>query len=177
MLLRDVRLDLQELSRVSDGLTARALLPTLVLSGSFSVLALNRLREGAGALHLASVARLLGVSQEALYGIEIGKDVKLGHGVWFVHPSGTVIEGTSRIGDRVRFMGDNVVGALRGEGYPIIDDDVFVGTGARILGPVRIGARAVIGANALVLQDVPKGGLAMGIPATLRDRYEHGRPI
>jgi len=82
-----------------------------------------------------------------------------------VHPVGTVVGGTARVGDRVRFMGNNTVGTAKDNGYPIIENDVIVGAGARILGPVRIGARSVIGANAVVLSDVPPDSVAVGIPA------------
>jgi serine O-acetyltransferase len=52
----------------------------------------------------------------------------------------------------------------------VIDEDVEIGVGARILGPVHIGARAQIGANAVVLRDVPPDSFAAGVPATIRPR-------
>jgi serine O-acetyltransferase len=100
-----------------------------------------------------------------LFGIEIGKDVTLGHGVYFVHTSGIVIGGDSRIGNRVRFYGSNTIGTAKDNGYPVIEDDVWIGAGARILGPITIGAGARIGANAVVLTSVPAGAVAVGIPA------------
>ena len=69
-------------------------------------------------------------------------------------------------------MGNNTVGTARDNGCPVIEDDVEVGCGARILGPVRIGARAVIGANAVVLADVPADALAVGAPARIITRPE-----
>ena len=61
----------------------------------------------------------------------------------FVHTVGIVIGGTARVGSRVRFMGSNTVGTAKDNGYPVIEDDVEVGAGARILGPIRVGARSV----------------------------------
>lgn len=101
----------------------------------------------------------------AVFGIEIGKDVELGPGVYFVHTLGVVIGGNAKVGARVSFMGNNTVGTAKDNGYPIIEEDVVVGCGARILGPVRVGARAKIGANAVVLSDVPPDTVVIGIPA------------
>lgn len=112
--------------------------------------------------------RALRLTQMALYGIEIGNDVTVGHGVYFVHTLGTVVGGNARLGDRVRLMGNNTIGTAKDNGYPVIEDDAVIGCGARILGPVRIGKGAVIGANAVVLSDVPAGAVAVGIPAVAR---------
>jgi len=113
------------------------------------------------------VNRLVRMGQMIFGGVELGNAITLGSGVYFIHSLGTVIGGDARVGDRVRFMGNNTVGTARDNGYPTIEDDVEVGCGARILGPVRIGARAVIGANAVVLSDVPAGSIAVGIPARI----------
>jgi serine O-acetyltransferase len=78
-----------------------------------------------------------------------------------------VVGGTARVGDRVKFMGNNTVGTAKDNGYPVIEDDVLIGAGARLLGPIRVGAGAIIGANAVVLEDVPPGALAVGIPARI----------
>lgn len=148
-------------------LSARGL-ASAVVQDSFTVVALTRLRELARRLELPLVNRLLRLAQVAIYGIEIGKDVTLGDGVYFVHTLGTVIGGDARVGHRVTFMGNNTVGTAKDNGYPTIGDDVVVGAGARILGPIRVGARAVIGANAVVLNDVPAFATAMGVPAKVK---------
>jgi serine O-acetyltransferase len=131
---------------------------------------LSRFRSLSRALHIPGVNHMLRVVQTAIHGIEIGNAVTLGSGVYFVHPHGIVIGGDSRIGDRVRFYGNNTVGTAKDNGYPTIEDDVTIGAGARILGPVTIGARSVIGANAVVLADVPPDSVATGVPAKVRPR-------
>jgi serine O-acetyltransferase len=132
---------------------------------SFQILALVRLREKARRLHVPGMNHLLRRVLSAVYGIEIGNAVELGAGVDFVHPVGVVVGGDAKVGDRVKFMGGNTIGTAKENGHPVIEDDVIVGAGARILGPVHIGARAVIGANAVVLDDVPADAVVVGIPA------------
>jgi len=163
--IRQLVKDTFEMARAATGAAdARAIIETQRLD-SYAVLAITRLREAARALRVPGANRLLRLVQMTVYGIEIGKDVELGDGVYFVHTLGTVIGGDSKIGRRVRFMGNNTVGTAKDNGYPVIEDDVVIGSGARILGPVRVGAGARIGANAVVLEDVPAGSVVVGIPA------------
>lgn len=173
-MVRDLWRDAVELARAGNkgDASTRAVLRTALLLDGFAVLAMTRAREAARRLHVPLVNRALRLAQTAVYGIEIGKDVSLGRGVYFVHTLGTVIGGDARVGDRVRFLGNNTVGTAKDNGYPVIEDDVVVGCGARILGPVRVGAGAVIGANAVVVRDVPAGALAVGVPAVVRRRGE-----
>jgi serine O-acetyltransferase len=132
---------------------------------AYLLVMLFRLRTLARRLHIPFVNRILRLIQMMFGGIEIGNDVTLGRGVFFIHSFGVVIGGTARVGDRVRFLGSNTIGTARDNGYPTIGDDVEIGAGARILGPVQIGARAVIGANAVVLCDIPADAVAVGAPA------------
>jgi len=147
-----------------------ASLGQVLLQDGYAVLAMNRARDVARRWHIVGLNRALRLTQMALYGIEIGRDVELGEGVVFVHTLGTVIGGDARIGDRVRVMGNVTIGTAKDNGYPRIGNDVNIGAGARILGPVHVGDGAVIGANAVVLTDVPAGALAVGVPATVQVR-------
>jgi serine acetyltransferase len=136
----------------------------------YKVLFTTRLRESARRWHVPGANHALRLVTTVLYGIEIGNEIELGDGVNFAHTLGTVIGGTSKVGNRVKFMGNNTVGTNKDNGCPVIEDDVVVGCGARILGPVRIGKGAFIGANAVVLADVPAGAVATGIPAKVHKR-------
>ena len=132
---------------------------------SFLILMTWRLRCTARRWHVPGLNHLLRRFQTVFFGIEIGNEVTLGRGIYFVHPVGVVVGGAARVGARVRFMGGNTVGTARGDGHPVIEDDVVIGCGARVLGAVRVGARAVVGANAVVLTDVPPDSVAVGVPA------------
>lgn len=174
-LLGDLRADARELARVLYARTdAGSLLRTLLACDSYHILALWRLRTWALRWHVPLVNHLLRRVQTMVFGIELGKAVELGHGVFFVHPIGITVGGHARVGARVRFMGSNTVGTARDDGHPSIDDDVTVGCGARVLGPVHVGARAVIGANAVVLADVPADAVAVGLPARVVARRGDG---
>ncbi|OJT26219.1 serine acetyltransferase [Archangium sp. Cb G35] len=144
----------------------------VLTSDGYRVLALQRLREAARGLGIPLGNHALRVAQTAVLGVEIGKDVELGSGVYFVHSLGTVVGGDAKVGNRVRFYGNNTVGTAKDDGYPVIEDDVWVGAGARILGPITVGARSRIGANAVVLQDVPPDSVAVGIPARIIPRKD-----
>lgn len=132
---------------------------------AYLLILLFRLRQLSLRARIPLVNRLLRILQMVFGGLELGSQITLGSGVYFIHSLGTVVGGKAVIGNRVRFMGNNTVGTARDNGDPVIEDDVEVGCGARILGPVRVGARAVIGANAVVLSDVPPDSVAVGAPA------------
>ena len=142
----------------------------------YKVLLTTRLRESARRWHVPGVNHVLRLATTVMYGIEIGNEVELGDGVNFAHTLGTVIGGTSKVGARVKFMGNNTVGTAKDNGCPVIEDDAVVGCGARILGPIRIGKGAMIGANAVVLSDVPPGAVVSGIPAKVHTRRGEADP-
>ncbi len=165
-MFRSILDDVIEIAKASGGdQQPRSFLQTVTRNASLRILAVQRAREFARSVRIPLANYFLRSVQTVLWAIEIDRDVTLGAGVFIVHPLGIVIGGDSRIGKRVRFYGNNTVGTIHDDGYPTIEDDVWIGAGARILGPVRIGAGARIGANAVVLTDVPPGHVAVGVPA------------
>jgi len=103
-------------------------------------------------------------------GVQIGKGVLLGY-----KGLGIIVHRRAVIGNNV-VVGAHVTIGGRGEYHevPIIEDDVMIGAGAKILGPVRIGRGARIGANAVVVKDVPPGATAIGIPARVMNSRDQG---
>jgi serine O-acetyltransferase len=147
--------------------SAKEALRAALSQDGYKVLLMSRVREAARAYHVPGVNHALRLVTTVLYSIEIGNDIELGEGINFTHTLGTVIGGTSKVGSRVKFMGNNTIGTAKDNGCPVIEDDVVIGCGARVLGPIRIGRGAFIGANAVVLTDVPPGAIASGIPAKI----------
>jgi serine O-acetyltransferase len=176
-----IKRDATTIAKIFTGgrVNARELFATMSHDGS-QVLILQRLADAARRNHVPLVGGIVRRVQTALFGIEIARDVKLGEGVVFVHTVGVVIGGDAEIGDRVMFLGGNTIGSGKAvadrPSYPRIGNDVVIGAGARILGGVTIGDGASIGANAVVLCDVPAGAAAVGVPATIKQRAPISRP-
>ncbi|GGB37182.1 serine acetyltransferase [Sphingomonas metalli] len=108
-----------------------------------------------------------------VYGIELPYTCTIGRRVRIEHQGGIVVHGATVIGDDCIIRQNCTLGIRRLDQLhdaPILEDGVNVGAGAVILGRVTIGTGAAIGANAVVLTDVPAGALATGVPATVRLR-------
>lgn len=99
---------------------------------------------------------------------EIHLTTRIGGGLRIPHPNGIVVHPDAVIGPNCTIMAQVTIGQGRAPGAPVIGGHVDIGAGARILGPVRIGDHARIGANAVVTRDVPEGAVAVGVPARIR---------
>jgi len=105
------------------------------------------------------------------YGIELPYSASVGRRVVIEHQGGIVIHGASVIGDGCIIRQGCTLGLRRLDDLsaaPTLEAGVQLGAGAVLLGRIRIGAGAVVGANAVVLEDVPPGALALGVPARIR---------
>jgi len=104
-----------------------------------------------------------------LFAVVLPPSTRIGRGVKFAYLGlGTVVHGRAVIGEDVTIASNVTIGGRsRHEAVPVIEDDVYIGTGARILGPVTVGRGAVVGANAVVLRDVSPYSVVAGIPATV----------
>lgn len=94
----------------------------------------------------------------------IGRGAEFGEGFVLIHATGVVVNGAVRGGKGIHLEHQVTIGAER-RSIPILGDNVFIGAGAKVLGQVTIGEGARIGANAVVLEDVPPHHTAVGVPA------------
>lgn len=119
------------------------------------------------------IARLLSQATRALTGIGIHPGATIGRRLFIDHGTGVVIGETAVIGDDVLIYQGVTLGgkALDQEKrHPTIGDRVMLGSGAKVLGPVTVGSDSAVGANAVVVTDIPGGAIAVGIPAHWRFR-------
>jgi len=116
-------------------------------------------------------ARMLSQLARAATGIEIHPGAQIGARLFIDHGMGVVIGETAEIGDDVLMYHGVTLGGRsldRVKRHPSVGNNVTIGAGAQLLGPVTIGDGAQIGANAVVTRDVPAGAVAVGIPARVR---------
>ena len=121
------------------------------------------------------IARVISQVSRFLTGIEIHPKAKIGKNLFIDHGMGVVIGETSEIGDNVTIYHMATLGGIspsinsdnqrETKRHPTLQDNVVIGSGAQVLGPITIGKNAKIGANAVVTKDVPENGVMVGIPA------------
>jgi serine O-acetyltransferase len=113
------------------------------------------------------VPRALAYASRSVTGVEIHPAARIGSDFFIDHGSGVVIGETCEIGDRVTlFQGVTLggTGFARGKRHPTLEDGVTVGSGAKLLGPVTVGRNAKVGANTVVIEDVPPQTTVVGNP-------------
>ncbi len=114
------------------------------------------------------LARLISQLSRFFTGIEIHPGAKIGKGLFIDHGMGVVIGETAEVGDNVTIYHGVTLGGTgkhTGKRHPTIGDNVLIGTGAKVLGPITVGNNAKIGANSVVLHNVPEDATAVGIRA------------
>ncbi|WP_157218735.1 serine O-acetyltransferase EpsC [Flavisphingomonas formosensis] len=143
-------------------------------------LGLHRIAHWLFSGELYFLARLVNHISRFLTAIDIHPGAKIGRN-FFIDHGFTVIGETAVIGDNVTIYqcvtlgGTNPANGVAGKRHPTIEDDVIIGSGAQVLGPITVAPRSRIGANAVVTRDVPEGAVMTGIPArpTLVDAQEY----
>lgn len=147
---------------------ARHWLEVALCYPGYHALLLHRVSHLLWQAELKLIARFISNISRMLTGVEIHPGAEIGKLCFIDHGTGVVIGETTIIGDRVTLFQNVTLGGLRADGtkrHPSLGDDVTVGAGAKLLGPITVGAGAIIGANAVVLTDVPSGATYVGIPA------------
>ncbi|WP_440930054.1 serine O-acetyltransferase EpsC [Candidatus Pelagibacter sp.] len=122
------------------------------------------------------IARIFSQFSRFLTGIEIHPGADIGKNLFIDHGMGVVIGETSKIGNNVTIYHNVTLGGVapsinsneqrNTKRHPTLEDNVVVGSGAQVLGPIIIGKNSLIGSNAVVTKDVPEKSIMAGIPAT-----------
>ncbi len=139
-------------------------------SPRFFPVLIYRLAHAAFLLRIPLLPKILSLINFFMFGLEISARCSIGGGLFFPHTQGTVI-GAWSIGNNATIFQGVTLGAKSldmqylKQFRPILHDNVVVGAGAKVLGGVILGSNSCVGANAVVLKDVPERALAVGVPA------------
>ncbi len=135
--------------------------------GGVQALLAHRVAHALWDSHVPLLPYAIAYASRAVTGVEIHPAAKIGADFFIDHGSGVVIGETAEIGDRVTLYQGVTLGGTgfaRGKRHPTVEDNVTVGSGAKLLGPVTVGRNAKIGANTVVIEDVPPGTTVVGNP-------------
>ncbi|UDN63394.1 serine O-acetyltransferase EpsC [Clostridioides sp. ES-W-0016-02] len=149
---------------------ARSKIEVFLLYPSVHAMIMHRIAHFLYKKKMLFSARLISQISRFMTGIEIHPGAKMGEGILIDHGMGVVIGETAEVGNRVTIYQGATLGATgkdTGKRHPTIGDDVLIGAGTKILGPLNIGSNSKIGANSVVVKDVPNGATVVGIPAKI----------
>jgi serine O-acetyltransferase len=156
---------------------ARSTWEVITCYPGFHALLVHRLAHWLWGAGLKWLARFTSHVGRWLTGIEIHPGAQIGRRFFIDHGMGVVIGETSEIGDDCTLYHGVTLGGTtwnKGKRHPTLADGVVIGAGAKILGPITLGAGAHIGSNAVVVKDVPAGATAIGIPARILEKRHEG---
>ena len=163
---------------------AKSVLEIVLCYPGFQAILLHRFAHRLYRWNLPLIPRIISQFSRFFTGIEIHPGAQIGHRFFIDHGSGVVIGETSEIGDDVLiYQGVTLggTGAERGKRHPTIGNRVVIGTGAKVLGNIRIGDNVKVGAGSVVVHPVPDNSTVVGVPGrVVRIRpeggvLEHGR--
>ena len=157
---------------------ARTYWEVLTTYPGLHALIIHRLSHKLWMWRLYWLARFISHIARWLTGIEIHPGATIGRRVFIDHGMGVVIGETAVIGDDCTLYHGVTLGGTswnKGKRHPTLENNVVVGAGAKILGPITVGTGAKIGSNAVVVKDVPQGATAVGIPARILDQENQQR--
>ncbi|OGW76288.1 MAG: serine O-acetyltransferase, partial [Nitrospirae bacterium RIFCSPHIGHO2_02_FULL_40_19] len=136
----------------------------------FHAIFLHRINHLLWRMHVPVIPRILSHVGRFLTGIEIHPGAKIGPGFFIDHGMGVVIGETAEIGENVTLYQGVTLGGTgkeKGKRHPTLGNNVIVGTGTKILGPITIGNNVTIGANSVVLKSIPDNSTVVGVPGRI----------
>ncbi len=139
----------------------------LLTYGGVQALLVHRISHAMDQAGVPLAPRVLANFTKVMTGVEIHPAAHIGRGLFIDHGAGVVIGETAEVGDDVTvYQGVTLggTGFARGKRHPTIGHEVMIGSGAKLLGPIEVGARSKIGANSVVIHDVPENSTVVGNP-------------
>ena len=149
----------------------RNILEAIILYPGFHAILFHKLAHFLYRYNLKFLARLISQAGRLLTGIEIHPGAKIGIKLFIDHGIRVVIGETATIGDNCTIYHNVTLGGTgkdKDKRHPDIGDNVMIGAGAKILGPIKVGNNAKIGANSVILNDVPDNSTVVGIPGVIK---------
>lgn len=150
---------------------SKNVLYVIFLYPGFHALLFYRIAHFFNNIKLKFIARLISQFARFLTGIEIHPGAKIGKRLFIDHGMGIVIGETTTIGDNCTIYHGVTLGGTgkdKFKRHPDLGNDVIVGCGAKVLGPIKIGNNVKIGANAVVLKDIPDDSTVVGVPGVIK---------
>jgi serine O-acetyltransferase len=145
-------------------------LEVALLYASLQALVLHRIAHVLWKMKVPILPRFLSQLSRFLTGIEIHPGAEIGDGLFIDHGTGVVIGETSVVGNNITLYQGVTLGGTgkeKGKRHPNIGDNVVIGAGAKILGNITVGENSYVGANAVVLKDVPPNSTVVGVPGRI----------
>ena len=139
----------------------------LLTYGGVQALLVHRISHAMDQAGVPLAPRVLANFTKVVTGVEIHPAARIGRGLFIDHGAGVVIGETAEVGDDVTIYQGVTLGGTgfaRGKRHPTIGHEVMIGSGAKLLGPIEVGARSKIGANSVVIHDVPENSTVVGNP-------------
>jgi serine O-acetyltransferase len=157
---------------------AGSFLEVLLTYSGLHALVFHRMAGALRKMRIPFLPRLISQTTKFFTGIEIHPGATIGNGLFIDHGMGVVIGETAVIGDNVTLYQGVTLGGTgkeKGKRHPTVGDSVVIGAGAKVLGNITIGSNSYIGANAVVIKDVPDNSTVVGVPG--RITKQEGRKI
>jgi serine O-acetyltransferase len=164
---RELRQDLTAAQERDPAARGIGRLEILLTYGGVQALLAHRVAHALHETGVPMVPHAVANASRVLTGVEIHPAARIGDALFIDHGAGVVIGETAEIGDNVTLYQGVTLGGTgfaRGKRHPTVEDDVVVGSGAKLLGPINVGEAAKIGANSVVIHDVPPRSTVVGNP-------------